>query len=854
MALETLHKSKSIPTRVFLPPTHVAAGTPSSVTAETPAYFIEERVRTTKRNSIKEKVQDSSKFTTDPIMQARASRRLHCAVSDAQLYYCDRHPAKSRSPGADAANWLSLQAHNIEAAEARDQHVSAVVAEQQRREIEREKRIHQTYNTAHMDTVASVAMERYEAADQLMRILDVTSSICTPQSHCVRVGLRSHQVERVSGVFEEESGAADDAAAVHPVTTAAFLKSPCPTDIYGYPSFFRKSHEFPTTDRESKMARTSARIKAAEAAQRTKVERDRVEEASRKIVNKHPTKVNAAKGATKVAPRDVAKTPTKEVNMIEDDTSEETDEDPSGMAMESTHISSNDKDEISAYERQRLANIARNKELMVQIGLADVSSEMKVRRSSLAEQREESRKRRKEGLDALPRRQSRRVQGKDAEFSPAFNLPIVVAANNNDDDNSDDDEEAASWETLASDAKQHLGAFYRGLSNESSVIESSTAAATKYSIDARDVVKALPSRIYSLAFHHAISGTPASLTNLSIPTIASSTMLAGIADVEGNFALWTPPVDRSSDVESGLTAFRLHKRAISMLHFQDTSLLSSCMGGIVKRLDLGAADPSAACVVVELDAAITSFHVNYALSCMLLSCDDGSVVQTDLRQHSKKQQQSYTLHAKKINTVHCHPTEPKYDRFSAHDQGMTSFRSVFVTASLDRSIKLWDIRKLKASLAEMTHGKSVNCASFAPDGKTVVSVCLDNFVYLHNTSSIVATLPSPQKIKHDNHSGQWLTKFHAAWVCLSCLPWFSILSETHPQDPKKLTDCEFVLGGNKRPRCIDIFGTTSPKPRQMLSDDSLFTSVHSLNVFHPVLPVILGGNSSGRISMWRAQS
>ncbi|ETV90800.1 hypothetical protein H310_14469 [Aphanomyces invadans] len=587
---------------------------------------------------------------------------------------------------------------------------------------------------------------------------------------------------------------------------AAFLKSPCPTDIYGYPSFFRKSHEFPTTDRESKMARTSARIKAAEAVQRTKVERDRVEEASRKIVNKHPTKVNAAKGATKVAPRDVAKIPTKEVNMIEDDTSEETDEDPSGMAMEFTHISSNDKDEISAYERQRLANIARNKELMVQIGLADVSSEMKVRRSSLAEQREESRKRRKEGLDALPRRQSRRVQGKDAEFSPAFNLPIVVAANNNDDDNSDDDEEAASWETLASDAKQHLGAFYRGLSNESSVIESSTAAATKYSIDARDVVKALPSRIYSLAFHHAIS--------------ASSTMLAGIADVEGNFALWTPPVDRSSDVESGLTAFRLHKRAISMLHFQDTSLLSSCMGGIVKRLDLGAADPSAACVVVELDAAITSFHVNYGLSCMLLSCDDGSVVQTDLRQDSKKQQQRYTLHAKKINTVHCHPTEP----------------NVFVTASLDRSVKLWDIRKLKASLAELTHGKSVNCASFAPDGKTVVSVCLDNFVYLHNTSSIVATLPSPQKIKHDNHSGQWLTKFHAAW------------------DPKKLTDCEFVLGGNKRPRCIDIFGTTSPKPRQMLSDDSLFTSVHSLNVFHPVLPVILGGNSSGRISMWRAQS
>ncbi|RHZ41332.1 hypothetical protein DYB26_012036, partial [Aphanomyces astaci] len=126
---------------------------------------------------------------------------------------------------------------------------------------------------------------------------------------------------------------------------------------------------------------------------------------------------------------------------------------------------------------------------------------------------------------------------------------------------------------------------------------------------------------------------------------------------------------------------------------------------------------------------------------------------------------------------------------------------------------------------------SVNCASFSPDGAAVVSVCLDDFVYLHDTRDL--SLSVPRKIKHDNHSGQWLTKFHAAW------------------DPKKTTDCEFVLGGNKRPRCIDIFGTTSPVPRQSLADETLFNSVHSLNIFHPTLPFLLGGNSSGRIAMWR---
>ncbi|ETV71477.1 hypothetical protein H257_13350 [Aphanomyces astaci] len=157
-ALEALRQTKSIETRAFLSPTHVLTGAPKSVTAETPAYFSDEYERTLKRVRVKEKF--------------RASRRLHGAVSDAQLYFCDRRPIDRRKPTKVNDDWLSMQASSIDAVEARGKHVCALVADQQHREIDREKRIHQTHNSKYMDAVARVAIERYEAADQLMRILD----------------------------------------------------------------------------------------------------------------------------------------------------------------------------------------------------------------------------------------------------------------------------------------------------------------------------------------------------------------------------------------------------------------------------------------------------------------------------------------------------------------------------------------------------------------------------------------------------------------------------------------------------------------------------------------------------------
>ncbi|CAK4956581.1 unnamed protein product [Aphanomyces euteiches] len=457
---------------------------------------------------------------------------------------------------------------------------------------------------------------------------------------------------------------------------------------------------------------------------------------------------------------------------------------------------SEDDNEVSAYERKRLENIERNKKLMATIGLTSAASDIKKEEKERIKARNAAKKRRQEELENLPRRQSRRVQGQKAEFEIYHDLNDWIhekRGTNDQEDDQDDgtDEEAESWANA--DGAQLLGDFCDGLGKKSQVAAQHSDA--PYSLDKRDVQKVIANRVYSMAVH------------------SNSSIMTAIADTEGYVALWTTPVDhkKSSNQENGLVPLKPHKQAVSTLLFQDTSLLSSSFDGRLLQYDL---TKNTSTEVLNCDVSITNFQIK-SQDEMLVSGDDGSLFVVDRRDSKSKK---HSLHEKKINTVHIHPNAT----------------SAFVTASLDRTVKLWDSRHLKNAVASLPHEKSVNCASFSPDGAHLVTVCQDNFVYLYdiNPSSGGLARENPKKIKHDNYSGRWLTKFHAAW------------------DPKKTHDCEFVLGGNKRPRCIEIFGTTSPKPRQALLSDH-FNSVHSINIFHPVLNVIVGGNSSGRVALWR---
>lgn len=86
--------------------------------------------------------------------------------------------------------------------------------------------------------------------------------------------------------------------------------------------------------------------------------------------------------------------------------------------------------------------------------------------------------------------------------------------------------------------------------------------------------------------------------------------------------------------------------------------------------------------------------------------------------------------------------------------------------------------------------------------------------------------------RHNNNTGRWLTRFRAIW------------------DPKQ-EDC-FVVGSMARPRQIEVYQDTGKLLHSFYNIDCL-GSVCSINVVHPSKNILVGGNSSGRLHVFKEQ-
>jgi len=97
-----------------------------------------------------------------------------------------------------------------------------------------------------------------------------------------------------------------------------------------------------------------------------------------------------------------------------------------------------------------------------------------------------------------------------------------------------------------------------------------------------------------------------------------------------------------------------------------------------------------------------------------------------------------------------------------------------------------------------------------------------------------------QVMRRDNHTGRWLSAFKPTF------------------DPK-FPSC-YALGSMQKQRVVELFhinrnssSSTSMISSQLicqLASDSL-QSVCSRNAFHPHLNIVAGGNSSGRVHVFR---
>ena len=170
--------------------------------------------------------------------------------------------------------------------------------------------------------------------------------------------------------------------------------------------------------------------------------------------------------------------------------------------------------------------------------------------------------------------------------------------------------------------------------------------------------------------------------------------------------------------------------------------------------------------------------------------------------------------------------------FSLHPNGTT-----LLTAGLDRTMNLWDVRRFQADskgskvLASSTSRNSINSAFFSPSGKYIVSTTmaqtLDIFMDAHVKTNIISN--PTHRIRHDNLTGCWLSTFMAKW---------------HPTNTSEEI---FVVGSMEHPRRMEVFDAVKGELIHSIQGDSL-SSVMSRCCIHPSLDrlILLGGNSSGR--------
>ncbi|KAG3158672.1 hypothetical protein PC128_g21445 [Phytophthora cactorum] len=478
---------------------------------------------------------------------------------------------------------------------------------------------------------------------------------------------------------------------------------------------------------------------------------------------------------------------------------------------------------LTEYERKRRENIQRNLTFMQQMGVSTAKIQARtlvghdpakeIKEQQLAVKRALQAAKRAERL-TQPVRKSRRLEGKKVEVEPIESIdqfemekmraPRLPRGSS-----------LHVMDAVDGESKAFLGGITADLEEEEELEEDTILEdddGVNYSLADEDITKAVQERIYSVAF---------------LPR--ADRVVVACGDKMGHVALWTPPSMKQESSVSPLAVYRPHYTPVSQLIFPDSSkLVSSSFDGTVREFDLRAAESS---VVYDTgdDAGISSLVAAATAQCYYASCDDGTCRLID-RRARKVQSSSYQLHEKKINTVSQHP----------------SLDFCIATASLDRTVCLWDARKLSSKkntpLVTLPHYRSINCAYFSPrDGAWLVTVGQDSYIDMFDTSSLTErkpsdksaiTLPQSVRVRHNNVTGRWLTKLHAAW------------------DPKRSN--RFVIGCMEQPRRIQIFRAGRRRPVRELKSDN-FASVHSINAFHPHLELIAGGNSSGRLALWRGK-
>ncbi|KAG0538237.1 hypothetical protein BDA96_03G218000 [Sorghum bicolor] len=178
---------------------------------------------------------------------------------------------------------------------------------------------------------------------------------------------------------------------------------------------------------------------------------------------------------------------------------------------------------------------------------------------------------------------------------------------------------------------------------------------------------------------------------------------------------------------------------------------------------------------------------------------------------------TWSLHDHRINSIDFRPENPY----------------IFATSSTDRTVCIWDMRRMKKkgpeSLKVLEYNKAVQSAYFSPSGNMLATTSLDDTVRIFNMDNFDDSCI----LKHDNRTGRWLSTFKAIWS------W---------------NDSNIFVGNMKR--AIDVISVDRSQKSLSASYMAFLESEHMTAIpcrftLHPCkVGHLAGASSSGKVFLW----
>ncbi len=335
-------------------------------------------------------------------------------------------------------------------------------------------------------------------------------------------------------------------------------------------------------------------------------------------------------------------------------------------------------------------------------------------------------------------------------------------------------------------------------------------------------------RIYAMTFH---------------PTEDKPVIFAG--DKEGRMGIFDasqePPEVGDEDEEAeppvpAISAYKPHGRTITSFLFSpadSNAMYTSSYDCSIRKLDIARE------VSVDVYSSQDEDRGDVAISCLDASMADpnvlffstleGIVGRYDVRPE-QQEAELWALHDQKIGGFSLDPRNPHF----------------LATASLDRTLKIWDLRKITGKgdlrlphlVGEHASPLSVSHASWSGGGH-VATTSYDDTIKIYDFSDAKSWKPGhdiadgnmkPAELAwHNNQTGRWVTILKPHW-------------QQHPKDGIQ----KFAIGNMNR--FVDVYAANGEQLAQLGGEG--ITAVPAVAHFHPTMDWVAGGNASGKLTLW----